>query len=150
MSDDHDRKRALLLNWLTTHAAHRVPLHDGGPIETPQILTRLRAALPNPEESVYILVRRDAPTMPIYVGRAAQPVSRWEGHLRSLMDSTPRKDAWRAHFQHDLDLYVVPVTAMQGPPIPGFPVTVGAVEAQLISLAQDTSPALLNREGVRR
>lgn len=150
MSDDHDRKRALLLNWLTTHAAHRVPSHDGDPIETPRILTRLRAALPNPEESVYILVRRDAPTMPIYVGRAAQPVSRWEGHLRSLLESTPRADAWRAHFQYDLDLYVVPVTAVSGPPIPGFPVTVGAVEAQLISLAQDTSPALLNREGVRR
>ncbi|GGR61147.1 hypothetical protein GCM10008959_23820 [Deinococcus seoulensis] len=150
MSDDHDRKRALLLEWLTTHDAHRVALHDGGKVESVRILMRLRAALPNPEESVYILVRRDAPTMPIYVGRAAQPVSRWKGHLRSLLESTSRADAWRAHFQHDLDLYVVPVTAMQGPPIPGFPVTVGAVEAQLISLAQDTSPALLNREGVRR
>lgn len=140
----------LLLDWLTTHDAHRVALHDGGPMDTLQILTRLCAALPFPEESVYVLVHRDAPTLPLYIGRAAQPVKRWEAHLRSLTESTPRTDAWRMHFQQPLDLYVVPVTAMHGPPIPCFPVTVGAVEAQLISLAQDTSPALLNREGVRR
>lgn len=148
--DDRDRKRTLLLDWLTAHDTHRIALHDGGPIESPRILTRLRAALPAPEESVYVLVRRDAPTMPLYVGRAAQPVKRWEGHLRSLLKSTARTEAWMVHFQQPLDLYVVPVTAMQGPPIPCFPVTVGAVEAQLISLAQDTSPALLNHEGVRR
>ena len=150
MPDDLDRKRTLLLDWLITHDAHRIPLHDGGLIKTPTILTRLRAVLPTPEESVYVLVRRDIPTLPLYVGRAAHPVKRWESHLRSLAESTPRMDAWRAHFQHPLDLYVVPVTSMQGPPIPYFPVTVGAVEAQLISLAQDLSPALLNREGVRR
>lgn len=148
--DDRHRKQALLLDWLRAHDAHRIALHDGGPIKPSQILTRLRAALPSSEESVYVLVHRDSPAAPVYVGRAAQPVKRWEGHLRGLTQSTPRTDAWRVHFQEPLDLYVVPVTAMQGPPIPCFPVTVGAVEAQLISLAQDTNPALLNREGVGR
>lgn len=57
---------------------------------------------------------------------------------------------WNAYFKEPLDLFVVAVTEMHGPPIPDFPVTAGAVEAQMISLAQDAHPGLLNREGVGR
>ena len=43
----------------------------------------------------------------------------------------------------DLTLLVVPVAAITRPPIPGFPVTLGAVEYQLVGLVQDAHPGRL-------
>ncbi|MGM9322246.1 GIY-YIG nuclease family protein [Deinococcus aquaticus] len=150
MTDDRPRKLALLDGWLTQHAAFRIAFHPGGSLAGMQTLARLRGALPRPQESVYVLVAREAPTTPLYVGRALNPVQRWQSHLRALAAPSAHSTAWQAHFTGPLDLYVIPVAEMKGPPIPCFPLTAGAVESQLISLAQDVSPVLLNREGVRR
>jgi len=150
VNPDADKKRALLEQWLTRHAAHRFPFHPGGPLDPAASLTALRTAMPDVRESVYVLVRQSAPTRPIYIGRAVNPVSRWQSHLRSIQKQAGRYDAWSAVFAEPLDLYVVPVAEMQGPPIPCFPVTTGAVEHQLISLGQDAFPGLLNRDGVGR
>ncbi|AIZ45126.1 hypothetical protein QR90_08440 [Deinococcus radiopugnans] len=150
MNPDVDRKRALLEAWLSLHAAHRLPLHDGGALDRAVCLNRLRAGLFGVQDSVYVLVRRSEPTTPLYIGRAADPLVRWRTHLSELQRARPRSHRWAALFRDPLDLYVVPVTRMQEPPIPGFPVTAGAVESQLISLAQDAAPGLLNRDGVGR
>lgn len=150
VNPDVDRKRALLDAWLSLHAAHRLPLHDGGALDSAACLNRLRAGQPGAQDSVYVLVRRSEPTMPLYIGRAANPLVRWRTRLSELRRARPRYQRWAVLFRDPLDLYVVPATRMQGPPIPSFPVTAGAVESQLISLAQDAVPGLLNRDGVGR
>ncbi|GAA4012562.1 hypothetical protein GCM10022631_25380 [Deinococcus rubellus] len=99
---------------------------------------------------MYVLVQRSAATVPLDIGRAANPSSRWQGHLKGHRSDMPRYARWSVFFEQLLDLYVVPVGEMHGPPIPGFPVTAGAVESQLIGLAQDAYPGLLNREDVGR
>lgn len=150
MTIDAPRKRDLLSAWLSAHSGFRVPLHDGGSLDARMAIASLRRALPDPRESVYLLVSRDTPLIPLYIGRARNPVTRWQGHLRACVGGAPGYARWAAHFAGSLDLYVVPVNEMVAPPIPGFPVTAGAVEAQLISLAQDAHPGLLNRDGVGR
>ena len=150
MNPDADKKRALLEQWLTLHTAHRLPFHAGGPLDTPASLAALRTHLQGVLESVYVLVRRSAPTQPVYIGRAGNPIARWQSHLRKVQKGEGSYSPWTAIFAEPLDLYVVPVAEMQGPPIPCFPVTAGAVENQLISLGQDAFPGLLNRDGVGR
>lgn len=150
MNPDADKKRALLERWLTLHDVHRVPFHAGGPLDVTASLASLRAHLQDVQESVYVLVRRSAPTRPVYIGKSVHPYSRWQGHLREIQQGKGRYGAWTAFLAEPLDLYVVPVAAMRGPPIPGFPITAGAVEHQLISLGQDAFSGLLNRDGVGR
>lgn len=150
MTVDAARKRDLLGTWLSVHGEFRVPLHDGGPLDVHASIATLRRALTDPRESVYILVRRGAPLIPLYIGRARNPVTRWQRHLRASVSGAPGYARWPTPFAGPLDVYVVPVDAMTAPPIPGFPVTAGAVEAQLISLAQDAHPGLLNKDGVGR
>jgi len=150
MNPDADRKRALLEHWLTLHDVHRLPFHAGGALDAPASLTSLRTHLQGIQESVYVLVRRSAPTRPVYIGQSVHPYSRWQGHLREIRLEKGRYAAWTVFLAEPLDLYVVPVAAMRGPPIPGFPVTAGAVEHQLISLGQDAYSGLLNQDGVGR
>lgn len=150
MTPDAERKRDLLHAWLTQHAAFRLPFHPGGPLNGPATLASLRAQLPVVSESVYVLVRRSAPLVPLYIGRAANPGRRWQGHFRDYRKGVKKDVRWSGYFADSLDLFVVPVSEMLSPPIPCFPVTAGAVESQLISLAQDAYPGLSNREGVGR
>ncbi|GAA4014213.1 hypothetical protein GCM10022631_27440 [Deinococcus rubellus] len=150
MSPDAERKRELLQVWLAQRAIFQLPFHAGGSPDAAMILADLRTRLPRIQESVYILVQRSAPTIPLYIGRATNPLSRWQSHLKGHRNGLPRYARWTAFFEQPLDLFVVPVCEMYGPPIPFFPVTAGAVESQLISLGQDAYPGLLNREGVGR
>jgi hypothetical protein len=150
MNPDAAKKRVLLEQWLKLHAAHRLPFHEGGPLDAAASLSALRGHVQGVHESVYVLVRRSAPTRPLYIGKAGNPVTRWQSHLRKIQQGGGSYGAWTVLFADPLDLYVVPVFAMQSPPIPCFPVTLGAVENQLISLSQDAFPGLLNRDGVGR
>jgi hypothetical protein len=96
--------------------------------------------------------------VPVYIGKTDAPGDRWATHLHCLESGQGSYRRWRQLLldgggcaRYDMSLLVAPLSAVATPPIPGFPVTAGSVEYQLIGLASDAYPAtLLNCEGNRR
>lgn len=98
--------------------------------------------------------------MPLYIGKSENPFSRWvNGHLRRLREEhngsqTGSYAALQKALKvnpEGLQLFCVNEDDILFPPIPGFPTTAGAVEYQLVGLAQDAFPGmLLNKEGAAR
>ena len=85
------------------------------------------------------------------------PVQRWRAHLAGVDRGTRGYARWRESLldpaggaRCGLCLALVAASTIVGPPIPGFPASVGAVEYQLVSLAGDAYGRLLNVEGNRR
>lgn len=158
-------KQALLQLWLKEHApgnyaplfASRAP--DFKP--TAEAISLLQRPVVSQGMYLYIvcLGSESEPTIPVYVGKAANPWKRWNtGHLAALRQAyrtnIGRYTRWIALFeQHPETLYLMCLheSHIQFPPLPDFPLGVGAVEYQLISLAADAYPeTLLNDEGVAR
>lgn len=155
-------KQQLLNAWLETQHAFR--LHFAcreEPIDAISILQQIsnhhQSTLHLEGEYIYLLCEDTTLPVPRYIGRAKDPLKRWKGHLKAFQKGEKNYALWQAQLLSDsqarmnLVLYVIPVAQVTAPPIPGFPVTVGALEYQLISLAEDAfETPLLNFEGKKR
>lgn len=159
MNRDADKKRELLTGWWSGYLpTYSVRLFDrSARFDLAVARTRL-AGLPA-APSVYVLFATAADgTAPVYIGKAENPVVRWAQHLDGWQKGARGYGRWRAALLDpddralaDLTLLVVPVADVRTPPIPGFPVTLGALEYQLVGLAADAFPGrLLNSEGKAR
>jgi hypothetical protein len=112
--------------------------------------------------ALYIVCLGDPEAGPAiaYVGKASDTWRRWNnGHMRKLREAA--RAASRSSYTRWVQLFegtAEPISLIRlgesqilFPPIAGFPLTAGAVEYQLIALAQDCFPGrLLNREGAAR
>jgi hypothetical protein len=159
MSSDAERKRELLKVWwgdFTGRYAVRL-LGRSEPLDKSLVLDRLMDVQAGP--SVYLLfVEGKEVLVPVYIGRADDPVVRWDQHLDGWLAGKRSYAAWRKELldkdgrsKDNLLLLVVPASAITRPPIPGFPTTAGSVEYQLVGLAEDAFPGrLLNHEGKGR
>ncbi|AFZ69386.1 GIY-YIG nuclease family protein [Deinococcus peraridilitoris] len=162
-SADAIRKRALFDGWLAAHLDFLVPLASAGEeIDRRTVQARLTSLVGRQQapEYVYVLLeRRPAEMTPAYIGKALSPRERWTQHLIGLARGTGSYARWRTRLlreghesvRFDLQLLVVGEPQVQFPPIPDFPMTIGAVEYQLVGLAADAYPLrLLNHEGQTR
>lgn len=156
MSRDAEKKMFLLTEWWGEFApARTIKLLDRfAVIDHAAALARLGVL--SAEPSVYVLFSGTyGHEVPVYVGKADDPIRRWNGHLDGLRKGQKSYARWRTALLDpdgraaaDLTLMVIPVAAINRPPIPGFPLTLGALEYQLVGLIQDAYPGrLLNVEG---
>lgn len=159
-------KRGLLSDWISAHApgnfatlfASRAPLFA----LTSDAVQLLQRQHPANENAIYIVCIGSPESSPIiaYIGKAVDPWQRWNnGHLRKLREAAQGSrnssyTRWVRLFESTAEsIYLILLSQSQilFPPIAGFPSTVGAIEYQLIALAQDCFHAfLLNREGAAR
>jgi hypothetical protein len=157
---DEVAKANLLSTWLARYGNARARLASAGaPIQPRAALESIRTIVDasSSDESLYVLVAEEDEPVPLYVGRAALPVRRWQSHLAGLQRGTGSYARWRdaildaeGNARVDLVLILVSASSITEAPIPGFPCSVGAVEYQLVSLAGDAYGRLLNVEGNRR
>lgn len=158
-------KQQLLQHWLDAHApgnsaalfASRAPDFTLT-AEAVMLLQRPKATLAMSLYIVYLGIPC-APTIPVYVGKAANLWQRWNtGHLRGIRQAhrtqTGRYTRWWTLFDlypEQIHLICLHETDILFAPLPDFPTGVGAVEYQLIALAADAYPdTCLNSEGVAR
>jgi hypothetical protein len=92
---------------------------------------------------------------PVYIGKSANALARWRsGHVRGLNNSAKKLySSWRGVLgsqKQNASIYLLRASEILEAPLAGFPTTIGGVEYQLVSLATDFSPNLLNREGAPR
>ena len=100
--------------------------------------------------------------IPLYVGKTTNLLKRWKGgcgHVQKLKKAANNALEgsylnWANRLEEldeEIFLFCLNEQNVMFPPIPYFPVTIGAIEYQLISLAADGYPGfLLNNEGVGR
>ncbi|MGY2894337.1 hypothetical protein ACVWZX_002353 [Deinococcus sp. UYEF24] len=163
MESDALRKRVLFETWLEAHRNASATLALAGePIDRRRFLARVVSLTGQQRDDEYIymlLERRPSEETPAYIGRATSPMRRWMQHLTGLARGEGSYARWRTRLlreghettRFDLELLVVGETHLLFPPLPDFPVTVGAVEYQLVGLAADAYPLrLLNHEGQSR
>lgn len=165
MNNAHAQKQHLLHHWLEIHAADScAPLFASrAPYFSPtaEAVALLQRPIVGPGMFLYVvcLGNQHNTTMPIYIGKAANPWKRWNGgHFRGLRQAYHTHEGryvrWIACFDRHPDpisLICLHESHIQFPPLADFPTSVGAVEYQLISLAADAYPSsLLNDEGVAR
>ena len=109
--------------------------------------------------SIYILfAETEDVAAPVYIGKAENPVMRWKQHLDGWAKGIGSYAKWRRGLLDTegkavtpVMLLIVPLDAVTRPPINGFPITMGALEYQLISLAEAAYPGrLFNSEGKSR
>lgn len=109
--------------------------------------------------SIYVLFAgADEDAVPVYIGKAENPVVRWKQHLDGWAKGAGSYAKWRSSLLDaenkaivPLSLLVVPLDSVTRPPIDGFPTTMGSLEYQLISLAEAVYPGrLFNTEGKSR
>lgn len=158
--EDVGRKRQLFESWLSQHQQHAAALSEAGRLLDVQEAVRRVSSLVGPQpagEFVYVLLEQRDEQVPAYVGKSRTPVRRWTSHLRSLLVGKGSYARWQARLlnaglvRYPLTLYVIGQGQVHTPPIPGFPVAIGAVEYQLLGLAEDAyALPLLNVEGQRR
>lgn len=120
--------------------------------------------LMNSGDGMYLYVlfvkRTDKEWLPLYIGKTASLYKRWVGgHLKKLQEcyanrGTGSYEIWQNRLidkRQQVFVGCVGDSKIRYPPIPNFPTTIGAIEYQLVALANDAFPdMLLNREGVRR
>lgn len=161
MSRDAEKKRALLAAWWAKLLADNScrlfePLE---PLDSKVAMARL-ASLPVAPSVYLLLADIDGDLTPVYIGKAdrSNPSTRWQQHLDGWVRGTSSYARWRnalldeaGRVRYALTLLVVPADAIENPPLPGFPRTIGSVEYQLVGLAADAFPGrLLNSEGQGR
>ena len=160
-SSDHLRKRQLFEAWLSQHQSFATALSGAGqPLNVKEAVERIAHLVgkQGSAEYIYLLVeQQDGEEVPAYIGKSKTPVSRWTSHLKNLLVGEKSYGRWQARLldegqvRQPLGLYVIGQDQVQSPPIPGFPMTIGAIEYQLIGLAADAFvPRLLNSEGQAR
>jgi hypothetical protein len=161
-----DQEKALLFHlWLNDHKDGNVfPLFSTDYPDF-KLTTEAKAFFSLPEQTglyLYILLARNIHDeyVPLYIGKTSSPRDRWiNGHLRSLnraVETTrPASYSKWIHslesMEGELHLFCIHESKVKAPSIPGFPQTIGSIEYQLVSLANDAFPGkLLNSEGVGR
>ncbi|GEM_PF-5771668 len=113
---------------------------------------------------IYIMYFKKAnfDLIPLYVGKTTNLLKRWKGgggHIEKLKKAA--NDALEGTYlnwanrleklEGEIFLFCLDEQNVIFSPIPYFPITIGAIEYQLISLAADVYPGfLLNKEGVGR
>ena len=159
--DDVLLKREYFEAWLEKHTKYQIRLVDqGSTLHVTEALSRLLPLVEQKasKEFIYILVEeRPDGRVPAYIGKSKQPLTRWRSHLQKLQQGLGSYARWRDRLLQndltlfDLTLYVIGDQQVVSPPIPDFPMTIGAIEYQLIGLAEDAYPfKLLNHEGQSR
>src|SRR5262249_4872046 len=116
MSRDAEKKQALLADWWAEFVPNRtIKLLDQLTGFAPAaVLARLGTV--SPEPSVYVLFcGAEGQGVPVYVGKADDPISRWKVHLEGLQKGQRSYARWRADLLDadgraaaDLTLLVVP------------------------------------------
>jgi len=159
---DRERKQELLAKWMAVYAPDRklLLLSEGEIFSLVNALERIRNygdhQKISDEEVIYILIAITPENeVPVYVGRATSLYNRWKAHLGGIQKGLGLYSQWCSLLftnsmaaRYPLFLIVVPGSQIKLPPISGFPVTVGAVEYQLVSLMADAYPSMtLNHEG---
>lgn len=160
MGGDGDRKRELLQDWWRELLpVYSVRLFGRGDLVDRAVGVASLGGLPSACRecpAVYILFADStAGPVPVYVGKADDALTRWAQHLDGWTAGRGSYARWRRELldeggrcRDDLFLLIVPRAAITHPPIAGLPATVGAVEYQLVALAEDAYPGwLLNHEG---
>ena len=161
-----EQKRFLLQKWLSAHALGRCAQLFAGGLRPYYLSGAAEAMLKAYEGSVsmalYVvyLDQVQSGVIPVYVGKSAHPLRRWrDGHCRNLTKVwNGKKSGLYARWIQLLEREQTPSFIMcvgekdiLFPPIPEFPLTVGSIEYQLISLASDAFEGfLLNSEGRSR
>jgi hypothetical protein len=157
-----NQKATLLREWITCHSEGRiVPAFTvNGELRLTPEATEFLGRLPVGPMYVYLLgVERGEEFRPLYIGKSNDPKGRWtQGHLRGLRRAQRGEGGSYVRWLQTVTqahprplLICIAENEIQFPPIPGFPVSGGSVEYQLISLVTDAYPGtLLNHEGVPR
>ena len=153
-------KQRLFDKWTFTHTENCVQLFDKHiEFNKSNAIQRIMVFANISENSIYVLIAKiQGIDIPIYVGKSKDPFARWKQHILGIESGKASYAKWRRlllddndTFNFDVKLVVVPETKVLFPPILGFPVTIGAIEYQLVSLISDAYPdTLLNSEGNRR
>lgn len=149
------RKRVLFETWLEAHREASAPLSLAGePIDRRRFLARMASLAGQQQDDDYLyllLERRPSEETPAYIGRAASPMRRWMAHLSGLARGEGTYARWRTRLlreghettRFDLEVLVVGESHLLFAPLPGAPLTVTAVEEQLVGLAADAYPLRL-------
>lgn len=149
------RKRVLFETWLEAHREASAPLSLAGePIDRRRFLARMASLAGQQQDDDYLyllLERRPSEETPAYIGRAASPMRRWMAHLSGLAWGEGTYARWRTRLlreghettRFDLEVLVVGESHLLFAPLPGAPLTVTAVEEQLVGLAADAYPLRL-------
>ena len=107
--------------------------------------------IPN-EPLIYVLNAKIGKKMvPVYVGKTNTgktntPLKRWNQHLMGLESGIGHYSKWRnllvenGKAKVDTALSLIPSSTITKPPIPNLPLTVGAVEYQLVDLISKCFP----------
>lgn len=156
-SEASTEKALIYRRWWLLHQPKVVPLFtpeaDGFALS--QSAERLLASTLG-EEAIYVLTLSEAAFhLPVYIGKSTNSLGRWRGgHVPGLNDPAKKLySPWRNLLRprrHQASIYALKTSDIKDAPLLGFPRTIGAVEYQLVSLATDFSPHLLNREGAPR
>ncbi|MCB1024605.1 MAG: GIY-YIG nuclease family protein [Acidobacteria bacterium] len=162
---DRDIKQKLFNDWAADHiVASPLPFFDlsrEGFFPSEDLVDFL---LMNNGEGIYLYIlfiqKSDKKSLPLYIGKTVSLYKRWvDGHIKKLQECYANQgngsyEKWQNQIVDKRDrvfLGCVQDSNVRYPPIPNFPKTIGAIEYQLISLANDVYPnILLNSEGVRR
>jgi hypothetical protein len=164
MNRGDQEKAGLFTSWLYAHLKGNLILLFSTGAPSFELTAEAKSFFAKPEVSslyLYILlVRNGDELIPLYIGKASSPRSRWiNGHLRSLRKALSAErptgySRWVRALEKaegEVYLFCIHEGAICYPPIPDFPKTVGSIEYQLVSLASDAFPGmLLNNEGVGR
>jgi hypothetical protein len=161
MQRGDEGKARLFTTWFEAHRdTNIVPLFSA---VAPQFV--LIAAAPlffaRPERAglyLYMLLAKSLhECYPLYIGKTTSPRKRWlQGHLRHLRQA--RSGAQVGSYSRWVQvletlegqayLFCIHECAITSAPLPGFPMTIGSIEYQLVSLASDAFPGrLFNSEG---
>lgn len=158
-------KRELLQAWLDQFSRNTINIcKAGNKIDKNLVLNQIQTQYMTKDkhEWIYILtVKKDNNDIPLYIGKTNSPYNRWKSHIENIENIEKNKGLYKRWTQvlynpnktaiEDLYITLVPQSDISKPPIPGFPISIGAIEYQLISIASDVYPQyLLNKEGNRR
>ena len=160
MNRDKKKKQELFLDWILKHQEDNTCILFKKTYPELEISTELNEFLRKyKSNTVYIMMNLENNIwQPQYIGKSKNVKKRWMDHINELknvyLNINNRKSNWRERLikiKIPINLLCVEEESIKTPPIPGFPITIGAIESQLISLASDCydSP-LLNYEGVKR
>lgn len=153
-------KRKLIFEWASKHDENHLHLFEENSVFNKRnAIQRITIFADIFENSIYLLLANiQGVDTPIYVGKSKRPFARWKQHISGFESGKATYSKWRGLLVNgndvlnfDVKLLIVPERKILFPPISDFPITIGAVEYQLVSLISDAFPeTLLNSEGNRR
>lgn len=166
VEEDKNKKLELFTNWVKEHSPGKyckVFESLDSEFKVAAEFIQFLKSRASGQYYVYILLEGspESKYTPLYIGKTSSPLERWlNGHIdgikAALKDSRKRSSykMWIERLRNcKLPICLVCISELEVhfPPIPNFPVSIGSIEYQLISLASDAyGNTLLNSEGVAR